>query len=111
MDRNLDFKWTSYELFTFVDFLLICDFRPIKQQLSNNRTGIKRNQTAIERTRLQLTFFILNLRFIVLDLKVHHSNSIILTFCHGLPTLQTQNLTIIIIIIIITPMVILFTHL
>ena len=53
MDRDLDFKRTSYELFTFVDILLICDFR-----------SIERNQTEIKRTRLQLTFFILNLSFL-----------------------------------------------
>ena len=37
------------------------------------------------------------LELFVLDLKVHHSkdhsDSIIITFYHGLPTLQTQNLT------------------
>ena len=82
MDRDLGFKRTSYGLFTFVDFF--ADMR-----LSIDRTVIESNRTSIERTRLQLTFFILNLSVFVLDLKVHHSNSIILTFCHGLPTLQT----------------------
>ena len=69
MDRDLGFKRTSYGLFTFVDFLLIYDFR-----------SIERNQTAIARTRLQIIFFHPELEFFVLDLKVHHSNSIILIF-------------------------------
>ena len=82
MNRDLGFKRTSYGLFTFVDFLLICDFRSIKS-----------NRIAIERTRLYLTFFTLNLSYFVLDLKVHHSNSMTLSFCHDLPTLQAQILT------------------
>ena len=97
MDHNLGLKWSSYGLFTFTDFLLICDFQLIERNrtaIEQQSRGIESNQISIERTRLYITFFTLNLSYFVLDLKVHHSNQLRLSFCHGLPTLQTQNLTI-----------------
>ena len=71
-----------------IGFLRLLIFADLK--FSINQTIIESNQTVIERTILHLTFFILNLSFFVLDLKVHYSNSMRLTFGHGLPTLQTQ---------------------
>ena len=65
--------------------LLICDSQPIEQQ-----------SRAIEQQSREpncISLFIILNKFFVLDLKVHHSNSMRLTFCHGLPTLQTQILT------------------
>ena len=38
-------------------------------------------------------FFHLELEFFVLDFNVDHSKPMRLSFCHSLPTLQTQNLT------------------
>ena len=38
-------------------------------------------------------FFNPELEFFVLDFNVDHSKPMRLRFCHGLPTLQTQNLT------------------
>ena len=73
----------------FFHLLIIADLR-----ILIDRIAIENNRTAIKRTRLYLTFFHLELEFFVLDLKVHHSNSMRFTFCHGLPTLQTQNLII-----------------
>ena len=64
--------------------------RGIELQSNNNWEEAR----AIKRTILQLTFFHPELEFFVLDLKVHHSNSMKLTFCHDLLTLQTQILTI-----------------
>ena len=72
----------------FFHLLIIADLR-----ILIDRIAIENNRTAIKRTRLYLTFFHLELEFFVLDLKVHHSNSMRLIFCHGLPTLQTQILT------------------
>ena len=56
-------------------------------RLSIDRVPIKRN-------RLLPIFYYPKPEFFVLDLKVHYSKPMRLTFCHGLPTLQTQNLTI-----------------
>ena len=78
-DHDLGLKQSSYWPFMFADL-----------RFSIDQTTIESNQTVIDRTILHLTFFILNLSFFVLDLKVHYSNSIRLTFRHGLPTLQTQ---------------------
>ena len=39
-------------------------------------------------------FFHPKLEVFCLGLKVHYSKPMRLTFCHGLPILQTQNLTI-----------------
>ena len=77
--------------FLVIGFLRLLIF--VDLQFSIDQTIIESNQTVIERTILHLTFFILNLSFFfffVLDLKVHYSNSMRLTFSHGLPTLQTQ---------------------
>ena len=92
-DRNLGFKQISYGLFTFADFLLICDFRSIEYQ-SNDFQLIEYQSNE---TYCSSFFFIPNLSFFVLDFNVDHSKPMRLSFCHGLPTLQTQNLTIYII--------------
>ena len=68
------------------------DRTAIEQQSNMNREELNNNREK----QIAAHFFHPKLEFFVLDLKVHHSNSIILTFCHGLATLRTQNLTILI---------------
>ena len=76
MDCDLGFKRTSYGLFKFTDF---CWFATFDRSNSNREHQIASH------------FF--RPKFFILDLKVHHSNSMRLTFCHGLSILQTQILT------------------
>ena len=89
MACDLGFKQSSYRFFTFADFLLICDFRSIEYQ-SNDFQLIEYQSNE---TYCSSFFFIPNLSFFVLDFNVDHSKPMRLSFCHGLPTLQTQNLT------------------
>ena len=90
MACDLGFKWLIYGLFTFANFLLICDFQSIEYQ-SNDFRLIKYQLNEIDCNSF---FFHPELKFFVLDFNVDHSKPMRLSFYHGLPTLQTQNLTV-----------------
>ena len=82
MTRNLGFKRIGYDLFIFADM-----------RFSINRKSLASIEYQLNQTACNSFFLIPNLSFFVLGFNVDHSKLMRLSFCHVLPTLETQNLT------------------
>ena len=84
--------WASNsQVMGFLSLMIFCWYVTFNRSSTNRMTF---DWSSTNRTKQLVThFFNPELEFFVLDFNVDHSKPMSLRFCHGLPTLQIQNLT------------------
>ena len=88
--------WASNsQVMSFLRLLIFCWYATFDWSSTNRTKQIVTHFFFIPNFYLFIYFyfFIYFLFFFVLDFNLDHSRPMRLSFCHGLPTLQTQNLT------------------